>query len=65
MNRESAQLSTTSRCDIYHYEKWFANTFKMLNLNDSYILGLNDMDKMSYLDIHARYLDIDLEWPLD
>ena len=23
-------------------------------------LGLNDMDKISYLDIHARYLDIDM-----
>ena len=22
-------------------------------------LGLNDMEKISYLDIHARYLDID------
>ena len=23
-------------------------------------VGLNDMDKISYLDIHARYLDIDM-----
>ena len=23
-------------------------------------LGLNDMDKISYLNIHARYLDIDM-----
>ena len=25
----------------------------------THILGLNNMDKISYLDIHAKYLDID------
>ena len=24
------------------------------------VIGLNDMDKISYLDAHARYLDIDM-----